>query len=73
MDALLPRARYDVVFCRNVLIYFQEQERNRLVQRLTDTLRPGGWLFIGHTESLIGCPVKLEYIQPAIYQKPEAI
>jgi len=63
---------YDVIFCRNVLIYFQDQERAVLLKRLSEALVPGGYLMVGHTESLIGIPNRLKYIQPAVYRKPEA-
>ena len=63
---------YDLVFCRNVLIYFQDKERAALVQKLTEALQPGGYLMIGHTESLLAVPNRLQYVEPAIYRKPEA-
>ena len=62
---------YDVIFCRNVLIYFQNSERTLLIKKMTDALVPGGYMMIGHTESLLSIPNKLEYIQPAVYRKPE--
>jgi len=61
---------YDIIFCRNVLIYFQNKERALLIKKLTEALVPGGYLMIGHTESLLAIPNKLEYIQPAVYRKP---
>jgi len=63
---------YDIIFCRNVLIYFHAKERAELVKRLTAALLPGGYLLIGHTESLLSIPNSLRYIQPAVYRKPEA-
>ena len=65
--------KFDIVFCRNVLIYFQENERAAVVANLVDAMKPGGYLLIGHTESLIGCGAKLEYIKPAVYRKPKAV
>lgn len=62
---------YDLVFCRNVLIYFQDRERTALVRKLTEALLPGGYLMIGHTESLLAIPNSLQYVQPAVYRKPE--
>ena len=62
---------YDLVFCRNVLIYFRDKERAILIRKLADALMPGGYLMIGHTESLLSLPNNLRYIQPAIYKKPE--
>jgi chemotaxis protein methyltransferase CheR len=63
---------YDIIFCRNVLIYFRDREREKLVRKLTDSLTAGGYLMIGHTESLIAIPNRLKYIQPAVYRKPGA-
>ena len=42
----------DAIFCRNVLIYFDDEDVAKVVQRFYDSLRPGGWLFLGHSESL---------------------
>ncbi|HUM82744.1 MAG TPA: protein-glutamate O-methyltransferase CheR [Lachnospiraceae bacterium] len=62
---------YDIIFCRNVLIYFEDGERENLIKKLSGALQKGGYLMIGHTESLITIPNHLKYIQPAVYQKPE--
>ncbi len=59
----------DVVFCRNVMIYFDLAVRTRLVQEITRLLKPGGYLMIGHSESLTGIEAPLRVIQPAVYQK----
>jgi chemotaxis protein methyltransferase CheR len=71
MDLPYMAPTYDLIFCRNVLIYFQEAERARLVKKMTDALLPGGYLMIGHTESLLSVPNQLQYIKPAVYRKPE--
>jgi len=47
-------ASYDVVFCRNVLMYFSAEQRRAVIDRLTEALLPGGYLFLGHAESLTG-------------------
>ena len=59
---------YEVVFCRNVMIYFDRPTQEALVQRLCRFLRPGGYLLIGHSESLTGLKVPLRCIKPSIYQ-----
>jgi len=62
---------FQMIFCRNVMIYFDAQTRHNLVKRFHQFLEPGGYLFIGHSETL-GREQKLyNYIMPACYQKPE--
>ena len=62
---------FHVIFCRNVMIYFDRPTQEELVDRLTRILVPGGYLFIGHAESLTGVRNRLKNVRPAIYQKPE--
>jgi len=67
--------RMDVIFCMNVLIYFSEGRRRALVQRFYDTLEPGGYLFLGHSESISKMPVKFQAIvlnDCILYRKPTA-
>ena len=45
---------FDAVFCRNVLIYFDEKTQMRILNRLTSLIRPGGYLYLGHSERLVG-------------------
>jgi chemotaxis protein methyltransferase CheR len=52
--------RFDCIFCMNVLIYFGEQHRATLIQRFYDYLEPGGYLFLGHAESVAGLPVRFK-------------
>jgi chemotaxis protein methyltransferase CheR len=63
------RGPFDAIFCRNVMIYFDKPTQERLVQRFWALLRPGGHLFIGHSESLSGASHAFRYIQPAVYVK----
>jgi chemotaxis protein methyltransferase CheR len=63
------RGPFDAVFCRNVMIYFDKPTQERLVQRFWEMLKPGGHLFVGHSESLAGSFHKFRYEQPAIYVK----
>ena len=61
---------FHVIFCRNVMIYFDRPTQEELVARLTRRLVPGGYLFVGHAESLTNIKHSLTLIKPAIYQKP---
>jgi len=63
---------FPVIFCRNVMIYFNKTTQESLVNRLAQCLEPGGFLFIGHAESLTGVRHGLTYVRPAVYQKPGA-
>jgi chemotaxis protein methyltransferase CheR len=61
---------FSVIFCRNVMIYFDKPTQEAVVNRLAACLEPGGHLLIGHAESLTGVRHELTYVQPAIYRKP---
>lgn len=63
---------FQVIFCRNAMIYFDRATQDELVARLTARLAPGGYLFIGHAESLAQLHHSLRPVKPAIYRKPEA-
>lgn len=67
---LPPVGAFNVIFLRNVMIYFQTQTKRQLVARLLEHLRPGGWLFVGHAETLNGLNERVEQVRPAIYRKP---
>ena len=66
-----PATLYDIIFCRNVMIYFDLPTKLALVNRFYDAITPGGYLFIGHAESLPRGSTQYEYVQPAIYRKPK--
>ena len=57
----------DAIFCRNVLIYFDRESRQRVVNRLLDLLAPDGLLFLGHAESLNGMSDRVRSLTPAVY------
>jgi chemotaxis protein methyltransferase CheR len=64
------REPMDIIFCRNVIIYFDKPTQERLINRLCDHLIPGGYLFMGHSETLSGLNVPLESAGMMIYRKP---
>ncbi len=63
------RGPFDAIFCRNVMIYFDQAVRQRLISACVDLLRPGGLLLIGAAESLHGIDHPLHVVQPAAYRK----
>jgi chemotaxis protein methyltransferase CheR len=64
-------APMDVIFCRNVIIYFDAPTRASLLNRFSRQLRPGGYLFLGHSETLNGLDVPLMSVGPTVYRKPD--
>lgn len=58
---------FDTIFCRNVLIYFNRETQEKVINRLCTKLRPGGYFFIGHSESIMGMDVPLKQIKPTIF------
>lgn len=60
---------FQVIFCRNVMIYFNKQTQADLVRRLEAALEPGGYLMVGHSESLTGLDHPLQYVKPAVYRR----
>jgi len=61
--------RFQIIFCRNVMIYFDKKTQNDLINRFYDSLHKGGYLFVGHSESLTGLSHGFDYIEPSIYRK----
>ena len=60
---------FDAIFCRNVMIYFDRETQERLVQRFSRLLAPDGYLFVGHSETLHSMQHDLRYVAPAAYAK----
>lgn len=70
MEERFPfKNKFHVIFCRNVMIYFDEQTKIDLINKFYDSLELGGYLFIGHSESFARNETKFQYIAPAIYRK----
>ena len=69
MDPITFKKRFDLIVCRNVMIYFDDKTRAELVERFYEATEPGGYLYIGHAECF---PKNTRYIQvaPAVYKKP---
>jgi chemotaxis protein methyltransferase CheR len=63
------KGSFNVIFCRNVMIYFDRPTQQRLINRFWDLLEPGGFLFVGHSEGLSAINHKFRYMRPATYRK----
>jgi chemotaxis protein methyltransferase CheR len=70
LDTSHDDGTFEVIFCRNVMIYFDRPTQEQVVARLARALRPGGYLFTGRSESLSGLALPLKCVRPSIYQKP---
>ena len=70
MDHSFPfKKKFHVIFCRNVMIYFDSNTKCELVRKFYDLLEVGGYLFIGHSESISREETDFKYIMPAVYRK----
>lgn len=69
MDAFPFKNSFDIIFCRNVMIYFDTDTQQSLLDKFHNVINPGGFLFIGHSESLTNKRHKFQYVQPTIYIK----
>lgn len=70
MDAVFPfKRKFHVIFCRNVMIYFDHGTKMDLIRKFFEQLETGGYLFIGHSESIPREETKLRYIMPSVYRK----
>jgi chemotaxis protein methyltransferase CheR len=69
MESFPHNGIFPVIFCRNVMIYFDRQKQQEVVGRLAQAIEPGGYLFVGHSESLNSIQHPLQYVAPAIYRK----
>ncbi|MCG6202086.1 CheR family methyltransferase [Psychromonas antarctica] len=69
INALPDIGKFDVIFLRNVMIYFDRETRIHVVNKIFDLLKPGGYLFVSHSESLVGINNRLKIVQPSIFIK----
>jgi chemotaxis protein methyltransferase CheR len=65
---LRPETKFDMIWCRNVVIYFDKPTQRQLFARFAERLNPGGYLFIGHSESLLGVSTAFDSVGQTIYQ-----
>lgn len=68
-DTLPVSVDYDVIFCRNVLIYFDKRTQTRVLERLISHLRVGGYLILGHSESIVGMDLPLMTVSTTVFQR----
>ena len=61
----------DIIFCRNILIYFDKPTQEAVLQRLSEHLRPGGYMFLGHSESVAGFHLPLKAVAPSVFRRIE--
>jgi chemotaxis protein methyltransferase CheR len=70
MESVFPfKKRFHVIFCRNVMIYFDSNTKSELIHKFYNSMEYGGYLFIGHSESLNGETMGFKYIMPSVYRK----
>ncbi|MBN2258962.1 MAG: chemotaxis protein CheR [Clostridiales bacterium] len=69
MEPFPFKSKFHLILCRNVMIYFNEETKNELINKFYDYLEPGGYLFIGHSETIDRSNSRFKYIRPAIYRK----
>jgi chemotaxis protein methyltransferase CheR len=69
VEAWPMKGPFDAIFCRNVMIYFDAPTKSRLIDRFIRLIKPGGWLYIGHSESLIGSHPGLQLMGRTIYRR----
>ena len=69
MEPWPMKGGFQVIFCRNVMIYFDRPTQQTLIQRFWDILEDGGYLFVGHSEGLSAIQHRFRYVRPAVYRK----
>jgi chemotaxis protein methyltransferase CheR len=70
MNEIFPfKKKFHLILCRNVMIYFDAKTKRELINRFYEHMEPGGYLFIGHSESVDRYESKYQFVEPAIYRK----
>jgi chemotaxis protein methyltransferase CheR len=69
METWPMKGPFDAIFCRNVMIYFDAPTKSKLIERFVRLIKPGGWLYIGHSESLLGSHPGLQFMGRTIYRR----
>ena len=69
MDPINIKNKYDIIFCRNVMIYFDQKTKDKLVNKFYNHTEKGGYLFIGHSEFVNKEDTNYKHIMPAVYRK----
>ena len=69
LDPWPMKGPFNVIFCRNVMIYFDRPTQQTLINRFWEILEPGGYLFVGHSEGLSAITHNFQYVRPATYRK----
>jgi chemotaxis protein methyltransferase CheR len=70
MDKTNPfQEKYDIIFCRNALIYFDRENQKDIIRKLTYHLSKNGYLFIGHSETMAGYDLPLRCVEPTVYRR----
>jgi len=70
MESRFPfKKKFHVIFCRNVMIYFDQETKRKLIQKFYDSLEDGGYLFVGHSEPINKSETNLHYVIPSVYRK----
>ena len=69
MDEFPFKRRMHIVFLRNVMIYFNKDTKNELIAKVYEAMEPGGYLFVGKTETIDRSNIPFEMVQPSIFRK----
>jgi chemotaxis protein methyltransferase CheR len=71
LDPWPMKGPFDIIFCRNVIIYFDKKTQSEIFDRMADLQEPGGWLFIGHSENLFNVTRRYKLVGRTVYRRVE--